>query len=151
MPQISKRPIKEDLLNRMLEIMEKSLVKLKDQKEMTVFLEDFLTPTEKIMLAKRLAMALLLSRGWDHQAICQYLKVSTSTVTTIKNKLKSETSGYHRVINQIESDKEWEQMWLDLGQAFEEILAGRVGAHWKTEKAVVYHKYQSKRAKYSTL
>ncbi len=151
MSQVSRRPIKEDLLERMFEIMEKSLVKLKDQKEVTVFLQDFLSPTEKIMLAKRLAMALLLSRGWDHQAICQYLKVSTSTITSIKNKLRSKSSGYHRVIHQIESDKDWEQMWLDLGQAFDEILSSRVDAHWKTEKAAVYKKYHAKRAKYSTL
>lgn len=151
MPQVSRRPIKTKLAERMAELLEKSFAKLSRQKDVNVFLQDFLTPTEKIMLAKRVAIALLLSRGWDHDAICRYLKVSTSTVTTIKNKLKTGSSGYKKVIEQIETDSEWEQIWLDLQQGLEEIIAGRVGANWKTSKAEVHHKFRSKREKYRVL
>lgn len=151
MTQVSRRPVSQKLSERMFELLAKSITKLRDQKTVSVFLEDFFTPTEKIMMAKRIAMALLLSRGWQHDAISHYLKVSTSTVAILKNRLKTTGQGYAHIIKEIESDQEWEQIWLDLQQGFEEILASRVGTDWKTSKPAVFHKYRKKRAKYRVL
>lgn len=150
MPQVSKRPINPELEKRLQEILWKSLVKF-NKDTSSGFIETVLTPTEKTMIAKRLAMALLLSRGWDHDAVSKYLKVSTSTITTIKNKLTTAKNGYHQIIAQIENDEAWEQIWLDLQQGLEEIYAGRVGSHWKNEKSAVYKKFQTKRNKYKIL
>ena len=36
---------------------------------------------------------------------------------------------------------------LDLGQALEEIIAGRLGANWKTSKSNVARKYRELRKK----
>lgn len=151
MSQVSKRPIKPEIIERMLELLQKSFAKLDNKDAVSDFLEDILTPTERVMIAKRLAMALLLNRGWDHDAICRYLKVSTSTVTYFKNKLKGSARGFQKVLANIEKSNEWEQIWLDLRQGLEEIIAGRVGANWKTSKPAVYQKYREKRAKYKIL
>ena len=151
MPQVSRRPVKTELSNRMNEILWESLAKLGNKQDISAFLQDILTHTERIMLAKRLTIALLLYRGWDQEAIDSYLKVSLGTIQTVKRNLNSGANGYQKVITQIEKSREWEQMKLDLSQAFEEILAGRVGANWKQSKPAVAKKYQEKRAKYKVL
>lgn len=151
MSQVSKRPIKSELIERMSELLQKSFAKLDKKEAVSDFLEDILTPTERIMIAKRLAIALLLNRGWDQDAVSRYLKVSTSTVTNIKNKLRGSVKGFKQVLKNIETSDEWEQIWLDLQQGLEEIIAGRVGAYWKTSKPAVFQKYREKRAKYKIL
>jgi uncharacterized protein YerC len=151
MTQLSKRPISKNLENRMYEILWSSITKLNRKENASDFLDDILTTTERLMIAKRLGTALLLSRGWDHDAISRYLKVSTSTIAILKGKLISSGKGYREAIAQIEKDQKWEQMKLDLSQALEEILASRVSANWKQSKLAVAKKYQEKRSKYKIL
>lgn len=145
MPQVSKRPISKELTVKVNRLLWESLAKLSEQESVGQFLNDILTPTERVMVSKRLAIALLLSRGWDQEAISDYLKVSTTTVQTLKRNLVLSGRGYMNVIKQIERDKEWLAMKLDLTQAFEEILASRVGRNWKVSKAEVFKKYRVKR------
>lgn len=151
MPQISRKPLSKELMNRINELLWEAFAKLRGKEDAATFIQDIFTTTEKVMIAKRLAIALLLARGWDQEAISSYLKVSTGTVQTIKRNLNSQSQGYRKVINQIEESGEWEQMKLDLAQAFEEILAGRVGVNWKRSKPAVAQKYRQKRAKYKLL
>lgn len=65
MPQVSRRPISRELSERMNEILWGALAKLGRKPEVASFLEDILTRTERVMVAKRMAIALLLSRGWE--------------------------------------------------------------------------------------
>jgi len=51
-----------------------------DQRSTEIFLEDFLTATERTMLAKRLAILLLLEEDFSPYRIAHLLQVSTSTV-----------------------------------------------------------------------
>lgn len=103
------------------------------------------------MIAKRLATALLISRGWDQEAIDHYIKVSLGTIHNIKNKLNSQVKGYQKVITQIEKSREWEQMKLDLSQALEEIIAERVVVGRRVTKPAIREKYRQKREKYKVL
>ncbi len=151
MSQVSRRPISRDLQEKMDQIFWNSLVKLNKKDAVVEFLEDILTPTERVMITKRLSMALLLLRGWDQMAISSYLKVSTATVQTVKRTLNFAGKGYRRVVTEIEKDKEWEGLKLDLSATLEEILAGRVGANWKETKPAVGRKYWALRKKQEVL
>lgn len=63
MSQVSKKPISKDLSEEIVQELWWTLTKIKDEQEMGIFLGDLLTRTEKLMLAKRLALANLLLRG----------------------------------------------------------------------------------------
>lgn len=141
----------KDIEQRIYQILWQSLAKLNHPSDVSLFAQDILTPTEKVMIAKRLAIALLLSRGWDQEAISKVLKVSTDTIHRLKISLRTGGRGYQKVINQIEKDEAWEDIALDLKQALEEIWAGRVGTHWAASKPVIYQKYRQKRAKRTIL
>lgn len=154
MPQVSRRPIDKNLEQRMYELLWGAIAKLDKKESVSEFLKDILTPTERVMIAKRLAMALLLARGWDQEAISRYLKVSTATVQTIKRVLATGALGYKKVILQIEKDENWGQMWLGLNQALEEILTERLTLRGKlqsTSKAGIFQRYREKREKYRLL
>ncbi len=151
MSQVSRRPLSKELEDRMNEILWKSLAHLGETSEVANFLEDILTPTERTMIMKRLAIALLLSRGWDQESISHYLKVSTTTVQNLKKVSRLSKGGLALAISQIEKESEWEQIKLDLAQTLEEIWAGRVGANWKQSKPGVRLRYASKRQKYKVL
>lgn len=63
MPHVSRKAISNDLYKEITRELWWLLTSIKEEKEMRVFLGDLLTETEKIMLAKRLALANLILRG----------------------------------------------------------------------------------------
>ncbi len=65
------------------------------------FLDDFLSPTERIVLSKRITVALLLKQGCSYEVIMKTLKVSAPTVADVSLKLKYSGKGYHRILDKI--------------------------------------------------
>ena len=53
----------------MNQVLWNGLTKLDSKDFVAEFLNDILTSTERVMMTKRLAMAVLLLRGWDQEAI----------------------------------------------------------------------------------
>lgn len=80
----------------------KAIADLKTLDEVQNFLEDLLSPTEKIMLIKRLAIAIMLSKGYTYDEIDHTLKVSRPTIMTVSYFLKhSQNVGYQKVTEKI--------------------------------------------------
>ncbi len=112
MSQISKRILNPQIQKRLYENFWQMLADIKNAKETRLFLEDFLSPTEKVMLAKRMAIALLFAKGFDHRSISSLLKVSTSTVNNIAKLLHLQSPSFKLLIikyMQKESNKEFLQ------------------------------------------
>lgn len=133
MTQISKRFLSKDIQERMYEIFCQSLVLCKNKQIASSFLEDLLTTTEKIMLAKRVSIAFLLLKNYDYNAINQTLKVSNQTIWNVKTWLNTKGQGYRNILNQILNDEKWGKFWLDLDTTIQKILfptPGK-GTNWK--------------------
>ena len=69
------------------------------------FLDDFLTPTERIVLSKRITVALLLKQGYSYEVIIKTLKVSAPTISGVSLKLKYSGKGYHKILDKILLEK----------------------------------------------
>lgn len=80
MPHVSKNPLEKDVYFRILDGLYWLLADIKSPPEMKRFLGDFFTKTERIMLAKRLAVALMITEGYEPEIIRRVLKVSTATI-----------------------------------------------------------------------
>ena len=76
-----------------------TLVKISDDALLRRFLDDLLSPTEKIMLSKRLMAAVLLQRGYSGGAVSTALKMSKTTVWLIQRELVKSGQGYHTVFD----------------------------------------------------
>jgi TrpR-related protein YerC/YecD len=123
MAQISKYPISKKVYERILDIFFKTLVDIKTRNEANQFIKDFLTPTEQIMLAKRLAIAFLLEKDYDYRTISKILRVSLPTIASVNLIRKYGGQGYKKMIGRLLREEEVKDFLLKVG----ETLTGVVG------------------------
>lgn len=101
MTQVSKFQLSEKIETQIRNIFAEIISLLSGKENVFVFLDDFLTQTEKIVLSKRIAIAFMLKKSYDYETIKNILKVSQSTVSAISLKLKYAGKGYHQVLDKI--------------------------------------------------
>ena len=126
MTQVSKYPISDKVYERILEIFFKSLVDIKTRDEAKQFIGDFLTPTEQIMLAKRLAIAFLLEKDYDFRAISRILRVSLTTIARVNLVRKYGGQGYKKMIRKLLTEEQIKDFFLKVGEALSGV-AGKGG------------------------
>lgn len=119
MTKVSRRILNKELEEGIFEVFIQAVIDLKSPREVKNFIEDLLFPTEKIMLVKRLAIALLLSKGYTYDEIDRTLKVSRTTIMNVSYFLKHGSyGGYQKVVERIIKNQKREEL-LD---KIEEIL-----------------------------
>ncbi len=101
MSKISRRFLDKELENTIFEVFLKTIVDIKTSDEVKNFIEDLLSPAEKIMLIKRLAIAVLLTKGKTYEYIDHTLKVSRATIMNVSLWLKHGKGGYRKVVENI--------------------------------------------------
>lgn len=101
MTKISRRVLRKGQEEEMYRVLTDSLTMLGNPSEVMNFIDDILSPTEKVMIAKRLFVAILLARGLTYEAIGEVLKVSPTTIYAVNHNLKCGKDGYMNVINKI--------------------------------------------------
>lgn len=131
MAQVSKRFLQKKVEDRILDLFWTSLSSLSTKEKVANFLDDLLSPTEKLMLSKRLAIAFMLIKGYDYISINERLKVSNPTIWLVKTTLSYKGKGYRMAIESIMNKEKWEKFWDDLDLFFEQIIPPRPGTNWK--------------------
>ncbi len=128
MIRISYLKIKEEDYEKIFLIFYKVLGETANKDEFSKILFDLLTPAERIMLIKRIAVIYLLLKEIDYLTICEVLKVSNGTVS--KYKLLMESSmGIVPVLKKMIGN---EKIWLFFEEIFSQIFyPGRPGINWK--------------------
>lgn len=105
MAQVSKYPLSEAVYERIFEIFFKSIAAIKDQSEATELVHSLLTPTERVMLAKRLAIAFLLEKEYTYRDIQKVLRVSLGTIGVVSGARKFGSAGYTRIVTRLIHDE----------------------------------------------
>lgn len=140
MAQVSKRFLQKKVEERILDLFWTSLSALSTKEEVALFLDDLFTPTEKLMLSKRLAIAFMLMKGYDYASINERLKVSDPTIWNVKISLVHRGKGYKMAIQNIMGREKWEKFWQDLDHFFEQLLPPRPGTNWKEARRKQWEK-----------
>ena len=122
MPQVSKRVLSKDIEEKMFKLFFQSFARLSKSSEIQKFLEDLLGPVERIMLAKRLAIALLLARGYSYDSIKQTLRVSSETVARVNIALNHSGDGYKMVVDKILEDRQMTEFWEKIEDVLTSVL-----------------------------
>ena len=124
MTQVSKYPVSKEVYERIFDIFLYTLAGLRTKKDVADFLEEFLTPTERVMFAKRFAVAFLLTKGYCYREISQILRVSISTIGFVSLDLKI-GKNYKKVVSQIvKSGEIKESLEFVTRKALEVLSAG---------------------------
>ena len=129
MTQVSRIPLRKEIEKRIFEIFLNSLARVRHKEIVEDFINDLLSPVEKMMLAKRLSIAYLLKKGYDQRSISKLLKVSLSTVNRVSLRLQLGGKGYERVFMDIERDEKSNDFWQKLDDFINDIVPPK-GRNW---------------------
>lgn len=98
MTHVSKKLLNEGIVETLIEQLFKTISKASDKNALKYLGSELFTHTEKIMLAKRLALILLLDKGVPQHVIAEQLNISPSTIAKVSSKIEA---GKYRAIRNI--------------------------------------------------
>ena len=122
MTQVYKRQLGRDLESEVYDVFWSAIVKFTDKKESSLFFGELFTSTERVNFAKRLSIAILLSKNYDWKAIKNMLKVSDGTIAKMSAKINSD--GFKIFFNKLERDRKWNEFWKGLAKTYITITHG---------------------------
>ncbi len=111
--------MRSDVWERVFNLFVNTLSDQHDKVRLSKFIDDFFSPTEKIMFAKRLAAAVLLSKGHDYQSIRNILRVSPPTIAKLSLKIQYGGEGLKPVIEGIFKKQSSQIVWKEIESLFD--------------------------------
>lgn len=119
MTKVSRIPLRNDVWDRIFKLFVETTADLKDKDLLTSFIDDLYSPTEKIMLAKRLAAAVLLVKGHNYANVSKILKISSPTIAKISLKIKYTEGGLKTIVGKIVSKQSGQIFWKEIEDLFD--------------------------------
>ena len=130
MTQVSRRFLDKKTQEYIFQTFISATSKLSSPSLTQSFLQDLLTPTEQIMLAKRLCIAYMLQKNYPQRAIANTLKLSTTTITRVSTILKSQGTGYKKVIGIMLIDDKISSFFSQLDTLIGKFIPPPKGGNW---------------------
>lgn len=110
MPKVSKFNIDQDLETEILKQFWYFISKANNSLFVEKFYSDFLTNTEKLMLAKRFATAILISSGKTPSVIHESIHVTYSTIGSVSSWLRNANPETKKFFENIIKEKQFEKI-----------------------------------------
>lgn len=126
--RLSRFKLSEDKLEKLFTLFFEVVGKNKNKEEFKKIIADVLSPQERIMIAKRVAIMYLLRKGIDYQTICYALKVSAATVAKF-SLLTEKSRGVVPVFEKILRNERIRDFFEDLFNDF--FAPGVPGIDWR--------------------
>lgn len=117
MPHVSRKKVKKEILNKILDFLVLALTEIKEEKEMRLFLDSFFTSTEKVMLTKRLGVVYLLQQNVSKEKIATILSIGRPTIERMELWLNAEGEGYEIAMSILKKSAridEFKQVFADI-------------------------------------
>lgn len=134
MSQLSKLPLRRDLEEQMFDLFTSTIVSLKEKEEIEDFLSDLLSPIEKMMLAKRLAIALMLEKEYTYPMIGKTLRVTPTTIASVSMQLRYAGKGYKKIVERILADDRYDEFWSTIEDVVESTVVSKPKNESKKDK-----------------
>lgn len=109
MSRVSRRQLSSQITKIVLQGFKRALKELEKEEDAQAFLYEFLTPQEKVMLAKRLAIGILLYDNLHYREICELLKVTPSTVQKVRLDMEKSLK-YKKLFEKLSEKGEFENL-----------------------------------------
>lgn len=124
MTMVSKYKLRPEVWDRIFNLFSESLLNIRNKNRFDTFLNDFLSPTEKIMLAKRFAMAVLLTKGNNYEEIKRILHVTSATIAKMNIHIKYGEKGINEVIENVLKRENTKLIWEEIQSLFDVPIKG---------------------------
>lgn len=129
MPQVSRRRLPGEVLKSVFDSLSFVFKDITNKNEMDAFLGSLLTPTEKLMLGKRIAVAYLLKEGIEEKKIADTLAVTPATVSRLKLWIQTHEQGFQKLFTKLDKEKRLkitQQVLLSLARYALRAAGGRI-------------------------
>jgi TrpR-related protein YerC/YecD len=113
--RVSSEKLNESLKKQITQEFVQTLLDLKTDEEVKIFLKDFFNDSELDTFAKRLAVAYWLKKGRSYNNIKDNLKVSSATIATVQSTIN--TPGMKLALKKMEAE-EWANKWSEKIKSF---------------------------------
>ena len=143
MVRISKQKVNKKVLNQINNRLVDVVSKLENNSSTQKFLDDLLTESEKIVLAKRLAVIFMLQENISWYKISVLLKVSPTTVRKIAIDIDLEK--YENVLKIVRQRKNRMTFWVGMDLVLKMGIPSIVGAGQWNILDELYEKYNLKK------
>ena len=112
MPHISQKQLKKETAKDIRKHFIKTVTSFGGKNNNKAFFDELLTPTEQIMLAKRLAMLFMLAEGMSSYKVRKILNLSPSTTARFQKEIEHGAFPYIENIVKKKSsrDKTWKEL-----------------------------------------
>jgi len=141
MTRISRFPVSDKVLEKLFDLLFEAVGKQTDEEEFSYVIYDLLSPTERIMVAKRVAIVYLLMKKIDYYNISDVLKVSPNTIAKFQS-IRITSRGLVNSLKKIVRNEKivdfFERLFLEINRP------GKYGVNWK---AAWEHKIDYERRK----
>ena len=130
MARISKKLINEETLTKIYRLFYEVFSRYESKEDFLLILEDILSPTEKVMIAKRIGIIYLLIKKADYRDISDLLRESSATVVFYAAIFYKRNS---RVVNIINNMLKKEKVLNFLDDLFADLMIhpGIYKSHWQ--------------------
>lgn len=123
MPHVSRKKLNKKIYQKIGDEFVQFVLDLKSSSEAKSFLTNLLTKTERIMLAKRLAVIGMLFKGYSFEAIQQTLQVSPATVDKFWKIIQQHQNSFSLIRSRVEAkSKAKTGFWKVLGDLLENLF-----------------------------
>lgn len=146
MPQISKHKLQPEMADIIYSEFSGFVSKITSADGVHQFFNDFLTPTEKIMLSKRFMIMVLLMRGHSALHVKNTLFVSNSAVLGVSSWLKNASPATKKSLEALNREKDWETFFDKVESILDKLPPGKY-RNWHQagkEKTIRYKARQLK-------
>ncbi len=145
MPQVSKRLVDKKTQERIVTLFISGIALSQTKEEALSLIEDLLTPTEKLMLAKRFSIAFMLLEGYDYDSIVDVLKVSRSTIGRVNWWLQTRGNGIRSIREKIKKDEKLKNIWEEVQDIILDVVSNMRGVNWRESKKALWQIRQSRK------
>lgn len=114
MPRVSRFPINKETATTIQQYFFDLIASLNRQDDIQNFLNDFLTPEEKTMLAKRLVLYIMLKQGYSSLSIQHALNLTRETVRIHKGLYESKSNRFHTILDTLIGKEKSRELWKKL-------------------------------------
>jgi len=133
MTQVSRRKLHPDSEKRIYQIFIDVICDAHSYTEVQALLDDLFTPTERVMLPKRLVIAYLLLKNYPHRTIASYVNVSHTTINRVSTSPQNGGKGYTLLLTRLQKREQFSRMLDTIEEGALSILASARGPStlWK--------------------
>lgn len=108
--RISAQQLNKTIENQVFQILFQVFADTRTPEETKNLLDDLLSETELVVVAKRLAVAIYLDKGRSYENIKSMLKVSSATIAAVQAKMGN--SGMELALRKVKAE-EWAGGWSE--------------------------------------